>query len=72
VGSRLRPFGKAPLEIDQVYGPVPPVPARLAEYGSPDVPEGKDVVVIPMGRIVRVKSWVTSGETPLEAVIVIG
>jgi hypothetical protein len=28
---RLRPFGKAPAEIVQVYGAVPPVPWRVVE-----------------------------------------
>jgi hypothetical protein len=28
---RLRPFGKTPALIDQVYGVVPPVPRRVVE-----------------------------------------
>ena len=70
--SRLSPLGRLPVGIDHVYGAMPPVTARFAEYRSPVVPEDKDVVVIPIGRIVRVKSWIASGDWPFDAVMVIG
>ena len=36
------------------------------------MPAGREVVVIPKGTTVKVKDWVASGETPFEAVMVIG
>ena len=43
---RLSPGGRAPTAILQVYGNVPPVAVRVAEYGSPRIPTGSEVVVI--------------------------
>ena len=36
------------------------------------MPAGREVVVIPRGTTVRVNDWVASGETPFEAVMVMG
>jgi hypothetical protein len=35
------PTGKLPFASDQVYGPVPPVAAKVVEYATWDVPLGK-------------------------------
>jgi hypothetical protein len=43
----VSPLGK-PV-VSQVYGPVPPEAARLAEYATPAVPFGSDCVVIVTG-----------------------
>jgi hypothetical protein len=39
------PAGSAPLAIDHVYGGVPPLAARVAEYAVPATPIGSAVVV---------------------------
>jgi hypothetical protein len=44
--DRLSPAGKVPVVIDHRYGIVPPVARRVAEYGVPTVPFGKDFVEI--------------------------
>ena len=36
--SNARPAGNCPVEIDQVYGGVPPDAARVAVYACPTVP----------------------------------
>src|SRR3954452_6238663 len=45
VGSRVRPVGKAPLATDQVYGAVPDLACKGAEYGAPTTTRDRDVVV---------------------------
>ena len=40
----VSPGGKLPLVIDQEYGAVPPVALKVAEYGKPATPLGKEVV----------------------------
>ena len=37
---KLKPAGRAPLEIDHVYGNVPPVATAVCEYAAPSVPPG--------------------------------
>jgi hypothetical protein len=44
--SMVSPGGSDPLAIDQLYGGVPPVTATVAEYGTPTVPLGREVVVM--------------------------
>src|SRR5579871_6125588 len=44
--SRLNPCGREPGATFQEYGVVPPVAARVAEYGDPAVPCGREVVVM--------------------------
>ena len=44
-----RPAGKAPDVTDQVYGGVPPVAARVPEYGMPALPIGRGDVVVMEG-----------------------
>ena len=44
--ARVSPAGRDPVEIDQLYGVVPPVAARVAEYATPTDPFGRVVVVI--------------------------
>jgi hypothetical protein len=41
------PDGKVPLASTQVYVPLPPVAARLAEYDPPTTPSDKEEVVTP-------------------------
>ena len=45
-GSNVNPPGSLPTLIDHVYGAVPPVAARVAEYGAPTTAVGSEVVVI--------------------------
>jgi hypothetical protein len=40
------PAGKVPLVSDHVYGAVPPVAPKVAEYALPTCPFAKEVVVI--------------------------
>src|SRR5574342_517999 len=44
-----RPAGSEPLEIDQVYGVVPPLAVNVPEYDTPMVPPGIAVLVIVSG-----------------------
>src|ERR1041384_7266843 len=56
-GFRATPAGTVPEVMDQVYGAVPPAAVRVAEYGAPAAPPGRDVVVIvrPDPRAMRTK-----------------
>lgn len=54
-GLSESPGGKAPDEIDQVYGVVPPLAARVREYETPTLPLGSDEVVIVRGGICTVR-----------------
>jgi hypothetical protein len=47
----LNPAGKDPPESDQLYGVLPPVAAKVAEYALLTVPPGRDVVVIATGGV---------------------
>jgi hypothetical protein len=44
--DRVKPAGRAPELMLQVYGVVPPLAARVVEYAVPTWPEGTEVVVI--------------------------
>jgi hypothetical protein len=46
---RVRPLGKLPWVIDQVYGVNPPVAANVALYAIPVLPFGSEAVVICSG-----------------------
>ena len=46
---RVRPGGKEPLAIDQLYGRVPPLALRTRVYGILTLPVGSDAVVIVKG-----------------------
>lgn len=46
VVDRVRPTGKVPELMLQLYGMVPPVAANVVEYAVPTCPDGTDVVVI--------------------------
>jgi hypothetical protein len=50
VESRERPLGRTPDDIDQVYGAVPLVADKVAEYGMPIV-DGATLVVIIEGAV---------------------
>ena len=39
-----KPFGNTPEVMLQVYGVVPPVAVKVAEYAAPTWPLGRDVV----------------------------
>lgn len=57
--ERVNPVGKEPEERLQLYGAVPPVACKVAEYALPAVPLARVVVVICGGMLattVRVKS----------------
>src|SRR5579863_2504101 len=41
---RVSPAGNVPLTSVQVYGPTPPAADKVAEYGTPAVPLGSEVV----------------------------
>lgn len=41
----VKPLGRAPTEIDQVNGAVPPPPARVWLYAAPAVAFGREAVV---------------------------
>ena len=53
-GVRTRFAGSAPVVIDQVIGPLPPVAVSWAEYGLSTEPIGNDVVVIAIGGITTI------------------
>ena len=59
------PAGSVPLVMDQVYGVVPPIAARVVLYAEPTCPFGSEEVVITKGaeEIVRVKltDWESAG-----------
>jgi hypothetical protein len=61
---RESPRGKAPADIDQVYGAQPPVTASVCEYARNIRPFGNEVVVI-VGAIlmVMVKAFVAMPPT---------
>jgi hypothetical protein len=42
----VKPGGSEPVFTDQVYGSVPPVAVKVAEYGTFTVPSGSETVVI--------------------------
>jgi hypothetical protein len=42
---RLRPDGRIPEVIDQVYGWTPPIAVSVEEYETPACPFGKETVV---------------------------
>jgi hypothetical protein len=43
---KVKPLGRTPERIDQVYGVVPPVADRVVEYIPPTLPAGMEVVDI--------------------------
>src|SRR5579863_1624912 len=43
VEFKVRPCGKAPDEIDQVYGGIPPVAVRVCEYSRLSWPFGNEL-----------------------------
>jgi hypothetical protein len=62
---RDSPAGSVPLVMDQVYGVVPPIAARVVLYAEPTCPFGSEEVVITRAaeEIVRVKltDWEAAG-----------
>ena len=44
LGARVKPPGKLPVASWKVYGPVPPMTTRFAEYPCPIVPPGTMVL----------------------------
>ena len=72
----VRPAGRVPSANDQLYGAVPPVAARVWEYGTPTWPIGKEVVriVIAAGAIVmnKVEVAVAAGDAESVTLNVIG
>ena len=46
VEDRVRPAGKAPALMLQLYGTVPPLAASVVEYAVPNCPEGTVLLVI--------------------------
>lgn len=46
VAARVRPGGSCPEGMDQVYGGVPPVAVRVAEYAVPICPGDSELVEI--------------------------
>jgi hypothetical protein len=42
VGLRVRPAGRIPSLMVNLYGAVPPVAAIVPEYGTPTTPVGRD------------------------------
>jgi hypothetical protein len=75
--ARVKPVGRAPLVIRQVYGAVPPEAANVAAYVAPTVPFGNEVVLIDTGGMlaaivsVNTTDWVWAGvpESATEKVI---
>ncbi|HYP08849.1 MAG TPA: hypothetical protein VER03_21640 [Bryobacteraceae bacterium] len=67
--ASVSPAGKIPAETAQLYGGVPPVAPRLAEYGWPTLPLASDVVVIvgaPAAMVIcrsRVADWFAASVT---------
>lgn len=57
VEDRLNPGGNVPLATAHVYGVVPPVAAKLAEYAVPTVPPGSEVVVIDTAGLIVMLNW---------------
>lgn len=49
VAFKLKPAGKVPVVIFQLYGAIPPVAVNVALYITPAVPPGSDVVVMETG-----------------------
>jgi hypothetical protein len=47
--ARLNPAGNEPLATTQVYGGVPPLALRAAEYAVPTLPPGSGVDAITTG-----------------------
>jgi hypothetical protein len=47
--------GRLPAVIDQVYGLVPPVASRFAEYGTVVVPAASDAVVTVTGVVIVIE-----------------
>lgn len=59
VAANVKPAGKEPEAIFQLYGVVPPPAASVVEYAVPTCPAGIEVVVICTGvTIVRAKDCV--------------
>ena len=52
----VKPVGSVPAEMDQVYGGVPPLAARLCEYAVPTCPFGNDEVVITGAATILIES----------------
>lgn len=46
LASNVKPPGSLPETIDQEYGSIPPDAVNAAEYGTPTIAVGSDVVVI--------------------------
>jgi hypothetical protein len=58
-----RPGGNVPAVSDQKYGEVPPVAAKVREYGTPTAPAGKgDELDIPSELMARVNVWLVVAE----------
>ena len=55
---KVRPVGKLPTEIAQVYGKVPPEASRVAPYGVPTVAFAREVVVMLSPEMMMVKGCV--------------
>src|SRR5262249_12498645 len=71
LGASVNPAGSAPLAIAHVYGGVPPLAARVAEYAAPTTPPGSAVVVIVSGPAATVSPVLPLTEPSVAEIVVL-